>query len=85
MLGGVVEDRHLRLVFVARGEPDDLLERLGGHRRVFHEIVERGDIGLMVLAVVEAHGVRREKRLQGGLGIGQRGKLEDHGVLLKHG
>src|SRR5207248_1222531 len=47
----VVEDTGLR--GIAIGRLDDLLERLALHRRALDEIVEVGDVGLVVLVVVE--------------------------------
>src|SRR5262249_26687420 len=61
-LRGIVEHAGLRGVIVAR--LDQLLERLALHWRAPDEIVEVGDVSLVMPAVVEIECLRRHMRLQ---------------------
>ena len=55
VLTRVVE--HGRLGGIALGRGDDLVQGLALQRRIFlDEAIQRGDIGLMVLAVVQVEG-----------------------------
>jgi hypothetical protein len=44
-------------------------------------VVQIGDVGLVVLAVVEVDGFGRDMRCQGIAGIGQGGQFDGHGKL----
>jgi hypothetical protein len=60
---------------------DDLVQALALQRRVgLDRLVEIVDIGLVMLVVVELHGLRVDVRLQRIVGVGQRGDFEGHGV-----
>ena len=73
-LGGIVEDALLGRVF---GRVlDHVFERGAGQRRAFHQLVEIGDVGLVVLAVVERQRIGRDvgrervlRRRAGGEGV----------------
>src|SRR6185437_6107077 len=82
-LGRVVEDAGLAVVL--GGRADDLLERLARHRRVLGEIVERRDIGLMMLVVMEFERARRGVRLERILGVRQGREFESHLFLVLFG
>ena len=47
---------------------------------LFDGAVEVGDVGLVVLVVVELHGRLVDVGLEGGVVVGERGKFECHGI-----
>ena len=67
-LPGIVED--LRLIGVAGGGLDDVLEGLVGELRPSDQLVQRVDVGLVVFAIVEPDRLGRNGRRQSALGIG---------------
>jgi hypothetical protein len=74
-LGGIVE--HAGLVGLAGGFENDALKRLAFKRRAGNELVEIVDVGLVVLAVVEAQGIGADDRVQRIVGIRQGRKADD--------
>jgi hypothetical protein len=79
-LGGVVEDADL--VGIPGGVLDDVDQRLRRQRSTLDQLVEVGDIGGVMLAVVEAQGIGRNVGLESRRFIGKRGKFKSHGGLL---
>ncbi len=75
VLAGIVEDA--RVLAVAR--LDDLLEAHALEARARQQLVQRVDIGLVVLVVVILQRFRRHGGLQGFIGVRQRGEFESHG------
>ena len=61
---------------------DDVLERLAGVGRAFDQLVEVGDVRLVVLGVVVRERLGRDVRRQGRIRVGQGGQLDGHGVLV---
>ena len=74
-LGGVVEHATLRL-------PDDLFQRGVFKLGAGNHAVEIGDIGLMMLAVVEINGFGRDMRFKRGAVVGKGGQFDSHDGLL---
>jgi hypothetical protein len=81
-LARIVEDRLVRVVL--GGLPDDLLQRHRLVGRAGDQLVQLVDIGLVMLAVVEGDGARRDHRLQRVLRIGQGGKREFSFGIQRH-
>ena len=65
----IVEDR--RLVRLSRGRPDDRLERPTRKLGPGDELVQRLDVGLVVLSIVESDGSRRDHGRERILGVRQ--------------
>ena len=75
-LPGIVEDDLLGRVAEAGG--DDVLQALAGVRGSFDQLVQRGDIGVVVLAVMVLQRFGGHEGLKGVLRVGQRGQFEGH-------
>src|SRR6204780_1359537 len=78
-LGGVVENR--RLGAVLGGETDDLLQRFAGQGGARDQLVQRVDIGAVVLVVMKLESLGGDMRLERILRIGQRRKFKGHRML----
>src|SRR5690606_29899336 len=70
-LGGIVEDRLLGRLAAAGGRLDDLLERAVLQRIILEQLVQRVEIGGVVLAIVEPDGLRIDHGAQRIFGIGK--------------
>jgi len=74
-LGCVVEDPTF-------GGADDLLQALAFEVGAGYEVVEVGDVGLVVLSMVIVEGLSRDVRREGLAVVRKLGQCERHGVLL---
>jgi len=77
-LGGVVE--HAGLAGVSGHGGDGVLQALALQLAAGHQVVEVGDVGVVVLAVVELEGLAGDVGLERVEVVGQRGQRVSHGT-----
>ena len=73
-LTGVVE--HALEVGLAEGNADDFFQRHVGHIGAFDQRVQLGEVGRVVLAVVQLHGLLTDDRRQEGVVVRKGRKLK---------
>ena len=77
-LGGIVEDACLARITGHGG--DGLFEALAFQVTAGHQVVQVGDVGVVVLAVVKLQGLARDVGLERIKAVGQRGQRVSHGI-----